>query len=148
MLKPNQTLFLAKCWVLRDLERTILTLPQDSIHGQQDLRLFNFLRQLALQTIQSSHSIILSSLIRKSLVFPTTLQAPSWGISVFTNHSPIGKKHEAQTSEDPRSACLASLTLGYKLMFLNHSLLEIINRLVLCTIKRTPRRLLQVTASN
>lgn len=48
----------------------------------------------------------------------------------------------------PRSACLALLAVGYELMLFNHSLLEIINRLVLCTIKQVPQRLLQVTAPN
>lgn len=46
------------------------------------------------------------------------------------------------------SACLASLVVGYGLMLFNHPLLEIINRLVLCTSKEMPQRRLQVTAPN
>lgn len=92
--------------------------------------------------------IILNSLACKSSVFLKYTAGSLMGVLLSSwIFSPLEERRMLEP-KGPRSACLASLAVGYELMLFNHSLLEIINRLVLCTIKQMPQRLLQVTAPN
>lgn len=105
-------------------------------------------RLLDFQSLHGRHHIIPNSLACKSSVFLEYTAGSLTGVLLSSGiFSPLEERRMFE-SKGPHSACLASLAVGYELMLFNHSLLEIINRLVLCTIKQMPRRLLQVTASN
>lgn len=105
-------------------------------------------RLLDLQPLHGRHYIILNSLACKSSVFLKYTAGSLMGVLLSSwIFSPLEERRMLEP-KGPRSACLASLAVGYELMLFNHSLLEIINRLVLCTIKQMPQRLLQVIAPN